>query len=289
MGSNVLNMNRFRRYFRSDLRAAVSNYGITFLVFSTLAVTAYLLHGLFFLTTSGEWYAMSSSLRIALFVISGLTVLISSPAKLYGHLTDRREGSAFLMVPVSRLEKFVSMVLISCIIIPFSFGLIYLTLDSLVCLIGPACGDSLFQIIFKSSPSFINTIPDLHIYKESFRSILTPWLYFDDIIQIALLFLLGALIFKKSKTGKTLGSLIIISISLKLLFTPIMSLAMFDKFRMMAEMMSDANITLEAIEQMFPFFSWVLRNLAILDTISDTLMNGLLMFFVWLRLKKLKH
>jgi hypothetical protein len=101
MGSNVLNMNRFRRYFRSDLRAAVSNYGITFLVFSTLAVTAYLLHGLFFLTTSGEWYAMSSSLRIALFVISGLTVLISSPAKLYGHLTDRREGSAFLMVPVS--------------------------------------------------------------------------------------------------------------------------------------------------------------------------------------------
>jgi hypothetical protein len=40
---------------------------------------------------------------------------------------------------------------------------------------------------------------------------------------------------------------------------------------------------------MFPFFSWVLRNLAILDTISDTLMNGLLMFFLWLRLKKIKH
>jgi hypothetical protein len=123
---------------------------------------------------------------------------------------------------------------------------------------------------------------------ESIRSILTPWLYFDDIIQISLLFLLGALIFKKSKTGKTLGSLILISISLNLLLTPIMSLTMFDKFKMMAEM-SDADITLGTMEQMFPFFSWVLRNLAILDTISDTLMNGLLMFFLWLRLKKIKH
>jgi hypothetical protein len=47
MRSNVFNMNRFRRYFSSDFRSAVSNYGITFLVFSTLAVTAYLLHGLF--------------------------------------------------------------------------------------------------------------------------------------------------------------------------------------------------------------------------------------------------
>ncbi|OPZ48174.1 MAG: hypothetical protein BWY95_01009 [Bacteroidetes bacterium ADurb.BinA104] len=75
---------------------------------------------------------------------------------------------------------------------------------------------------------------------------------------------------------------------MNLLLTPIMSLTMFDKFKMMAEM-SDADITLGTMEQMFPFFSWVLRNLAILDTISDTLMNGLLMFFVWLRLKKIKH
>ena len=288
MRSNVFNMNRFRRYFSSDFRSAVSNYGITFLVFSTLAVTAYLLHGLFFLTATGEWHGMSSWLRIVLFVIFGLTELIGSPAKLYGHLTDRKEGSAFLLVPASRFEKFVSMVLISCIITPFLFGIVYMTLDSFVCFIDPACGDSLFKSFFKNSPSFIDTTPDILIYKESIRSILTPWLYFDDIIQISLLFLMGALIFKKSKTGKTLGSLILISISLNLLLTPIMSLTMFDKFKMMAEM-SDADITLGTMEQMFPFFSWVLRNLAILDTISDTLMNGLLMFFVWLRLKKIKH
>lgn len=230
---------------------------------------------------------MSSWFRIVLFVIFGLTVLIGSPAKLYGHLTDRKEGSAFLLVPASRFEKFVSMVLISCIITPFLFGVVYMTLDSFVCFIDPACGDSCLKV-FQKLAVIHRYNPDILIYKESIRSILTPWLYFDDIIQISLLFLLGALIFKKSKTGKTLGSLILISISLNLLLTPIMSLTMFDKFKMMAEM-SDADITLGTMEQMFPFFSWVLRNLAILDTISDTLMNGLLMFFLWLRLKKIKH
>lgn len=288
MESTVSANNSFGRYFRSDLSAAISNFGISLLVFSTMAATTELFNGLFTLMLSGKWQGMIAGLRIPLFFIFGIIMLLSSPAKLYGHLTDRKEGTAFIMLPVSGFNKFLSMVLITCIIVPLFFGVVYLSLDALVCLLDPTAGESLFSMILLSfhidfNEFFANTSPILN-----FKAIMSPWLYLDDLVQTSLLFLLGALIFKKSKVGKTLGCLILIALSLQMITTPIMSLAMFDKIHMLSEM-ENVDFNGEFFNTTFPLLSWMLRHLVLLDTIQDTLVNCLLLFLVWLRLKKMKH
>ena len=288
MESTVSANNGFGRYFRSDLSAAISNFGISLLVFSTMAVTTEMFNGLFTLMLSGKWQGMIAGLRIPLFFIFGIIMLLSSPAKLYGHLTDRKEGTAFLMLPVSGFNKFLSMVLITCIIVPLFFGVVYLSLDALVCLLDPTAGESLFSMILLSfhidfNEFFANTLPIFN-----YKAIMSPWLYMDDLVQTSLLFLLGALIFKKSKVGKTLGCLILIALSLQMITTPIMSLAMFDKIHMLSEM-DNIDFNGEFFNTIFPLLSWMLRHLVLLDTIQDTLVNCLLLFLVWLRLKKMKH
>lgn len=290
MESTVSVNNRFGRYFRSDLSAAISNFGISLLVFSTMAATTELFNGLFSLMLSGEWQGMTTALRIVLFTVFGVIMLLSSPAKLYGHLTDRKEGTAFLMLPASRFEKYLSMVLITCIIVPLFFAAVYLSLDALVCLFDPTAGESLFSIIFLGSSriDFSEFVAEASFPIENFKAIMTPWLYLDDLSQISLIFLLGALIFKKSKVGKTLGSIILIALSLQLITTPIMSLAMFDKIHMLSDM-DNIDFSGEFFSNTFPLLSWMFRHLVLLDTVQDLLMNGLLLFLVWLRLKKMKH
>ena len=289
MENTVSVRNGFGRYFRSDLSSAISRFGISLLVFSTMAVTTELFNGLISAMLSGTWHGMTQSLRVLLFIIFGVIMILSSPAKLYGHLTDRKEGTAFLMLPASRFDKYLSMVLITCILVPLFFGVVYLSLDALVCLFDPTAGESLFSIIFMSSFHInfsdfsVDTLP-----LENFKAIMSPWLYLDDLTQTSLFFLLGALIFKNSKVGKTLGCLILIGISLQLVMTPIMSLVMFDKIHMLSEM-ENVDFNGEFFNTTFPLLSWMIRHLVLLDTIQDTLMNCLLLFLVWLRLKKMKH
>ncbi|MBR4842248.1 MAG: hypothetical protein IK006_04035 [Bacteroidaceae bacterium] len=293
MENEVFNLNRFWRYLKSEFDSFVSRYGISLLVMSTMAVTTEAFNGLISLIVAGEWQGVVEPVRYVLYGIFGMIVLITSPAKLYGHLTDRKEGSAFLMIPVSRLEKFISMVLITCVVVPFIFNMVYLGLDILVCKIDPTCGTSMFSRLFLTDLEPLlamggEELQEWSQYLSGIASAATPFLYFDDLFQISLVFLLGALIFKTSKTGKTLGCLILLGLSLEMLLAPVFALSFFDKFRVLAE--SDfSGFTLESFRDTFPFISWVGRHLALVDTLWDTLLNCLVLFLVWLRLKKMKH
>ena len=124
MENEVFSLNRFWRYLKSDFDAFISKYGITLLVVSTMPITCDVFTGVFSLMNMGKWEGLEVYSRLAFFVMFGMILLISAPAKLYGHLTDRKEGSAFLLLPVSRLEKYISMILITCIVLPFIFILI---------------------------------------------------------------------------------------------------------------------------------------------------------------------
>ena len=136
MENEVFNFNRFWRYLKSDFNAFVSRYGISLLVMSTMAVTTDAFNGMFSFLLTGQWVGTVAPVRYLLFAIFGIIVMFTSPAKLYGYLTDRKEGSAFLMLPASRLEKYVSMVLITGVVVPFIFCLIYFGLDIVVCMVG---------------------------------------------------------------------------------------------------------------------------------------------------------
>lgn len=293
MENEVLNWNRFWRYFKSDFKAFISRYGISLLVMSTMAVTTDAFNGLISFMLTGQWVGTVAPVRYLLFGIFGIIVFFTAPAKLYGYITDRKEGSAFLMLPASRLEKYISMVFITGIVVPFIFVLIYFGLDIVVCMVDKTCGNSMFsQLFFTDFRALLGTIPSelqgWSQYMEGITAVLSPFLYMDDIFQVLITFLLGALIFKTSKTGKTLGCLILLVLSLEMLFSPIIAFTFFDKFKVLTE--SDfAGFTSDMFCDTFPFLAWVGRHIALVDTLSDTLVNGLLLFLIWLRFKRMKH
>lgn len=297
MENEVFNWNRFWRYLKSDFNSFISRFGISLLVMSTMAVTTDAFNGLFSFFITGNWIGMTAPLRIILFVVFGIIVMFTAPAKLYGYLTDRKEGSAFLMLPASRLEKFISMVLITGVVVPFIFGVIYLGLDIMVCMVDPTCGKSIFNLMFYTDFTSIfggiaaemaAEMNEWNQYMTNMTSVFTPFLYLDDIFSTLMLFLLGALIFKTSKTGKTLGSLILLGLSLEMVLSPIVAFTFIDKYKVFAES-GMPDMTVEMFNQTFPMISWVSRHLALVDTVSDTFMNCLVLFLIWLRFSRMKH
>jgi hypothetical protein len=294
METEVFNLNRFWRYFKSDFDAFISRYGITLLVISTLGLSLDLIIGLFSLTSSGTWQGLIGPMRGALFFGTSAMVLIGSPAKLYGYVTDKKEGSAFLLLPVSTLEKYISMILITCIVVPLMFFMIYFGLDVMVCMIDPTCGTSLFSFIFYSNDfNLFNdetamAMSEWNEFIDHFRVLLNPALYIDDIIGTSLMFLLGALIFKTSKMGKTLGSIILISIAIQVVITPILAITGLSAIKDLNSM-DLTQLTADQFKTSFPFYSWIGLHLGLIDTLSDMLVNCLLLFFIWFRVKRIKH
>ena len=292
MENEIFSLNRFWRYLKSDFDAFISKYGITLLVVSTMPITCDVFTGVFSLMNMGRWQGLEVYSRLAFFVMFGMILLISAPAKLYGHLTDRKEGSAFLLLPVSRLEKYISMILITCIVLPFIFILIYLGLDVMVCMIDSTTDVSVFSFIY-SLEDFKATLAGVPVENLSrllnnFGSLANPYLYIDDIIQVSLIFLLGAIIFKTSKTGKTMGSVILISLVFKLATAPI--LAYITNIENLYQMGNAGYLdyTSEAFSNSYPFYAWVWSHLTLIDTIWDNILNCLLLFFIWFRLKRIK-
>ena len=289
MNNDVLNMNRLGRYLVTDVKNAIARYGVSLLVIATVALTGYLLVGFFTMIVGAGWQSLPVAGRLFMMVLSFIVLTISAPAKIYGFITDKKEGSSFLMVPASSLEKTISMILVCCVILPFAFFAVYLSLDQIICLIDSKCGDSLIMAINNGQNFLFDTFQRLSRESNNvipdYSSLTTPWMYFDDIAQGFLLFLLGALIFKSSKPAKTVGCLILLSIALSMITTPIVMHGAIERFKEAAS----SNMTPEEIFESFPFISWSMKHAVLVDFISDTIVNIGLAIAIYFRVRKIKH
>ena len=110
------------------------------------------------------------------------------------------------------------------------------------------------------------------------KEITCPWLYVDDMIGTSLIFLLGAVFFKKGKTVKTIMACIALAIAASIIATPIMTPWTNEIF----DMMDNGNF-----DEIFNF--GIFRHAAIFDTLNDTLVNIALLIGIWFRIKTLKH
>ena len=292
MNSDFFNINRFGRYLVTDIRNAIARYGISLLVMASISFAGYLLAGFFSMFLGQGWYSMNLVYRITLFVISAVVILISSPSKIYGFFTDKKEGSSFLTMPVSTMERTVSMVIVCCIAVPFAFLAIYLSLDQIVCLLDRSCGESIIMavndgqnylsnVMGKMYSDIGSVMPDF----EDIKAFSNPWLYYDDMAGSLLIFLLGALWFKSSKPAKTIGFMILFSIVLSMLLTPILTHGVLERFQEAA----NSGMSPEELMDSFPLITWMVKHAVLTDTLSDTFVNVLLFVLIWLRVKKMEH
>lgn len=289
MNNDVFNMNRFGRYLVTDIKNAIARYGISLLIMATISLTGYLLCGFFTTIVGTGWHSMGEVGRSVMMGITFVVLTITAPAKIYGFITDKKEGSSFLMIPASSLEKTLSMILVCCVIVPLAFFAVYFTLDQIVCLIDGRCGNSVIMLINNGQTMLTDTFQKLSQETDSFipdySCLVTPWMYMDDLAQGFLIFLLGALIFKSSKPAKTIGCLILLSMVLSMITTPIVLHGTIERFKEAAA----SSMSPEELFQSFPFLAWSMKHAVLLDFISDTVVNIGLAIAIYFRVREIKH
>ncbi len=202
---NVFDIRRFGKYFTYDLNNAWSNFGISAIVSGLLPLIFLVFFVIFGLIFDGRVPEFPSSVKFVIPMIILVILILSAPVKLYGSLTERKAGSDWLMIPASSFEKFLSMALMLCVVLPVVvFGLFSLC-DLLLGWLVPAYGGSAVKMIpsvlstVSGEPMNINGIPS-----SGFTAGGLVAMAFLTWCASILPFGLGAVCFKKGKAAKTI-------------------------------------------------------------------------------------
>lgn len=280
--SNTFNFNRFGKYFTYELKSHWSNSGIMVGIFALFPIIWYVVWKFFgtffnknilqvFSTGFPEIDGPQLVNRFWMFAILLIIFVIVFPAKTYGHVTDKAAGSQWLMLPASRLEKFLSMALNTLVVMPLVFFGLYFLSDYLICLIDKSCGIPLTS--FR-----INGVNE-DVFASWFLIVLNPTLVYSSI------FLLGAILFKKNKAFKTIAVLLALNMVISLFFGLAMTAT--------TDGIEPGRLEVWMNGTLLP---WLENHIEIVDTLINTIVNTVLAItliiiwsLVWVRLKRLQH
>ena len=266
--NNVFDFKRFGNYFLYDLRRAKNNYLISLLLMGLMPVAIYLIYQFFSLITGHGVTELPVESKIAAICISVCAVMLGAGAKIYGSITEKRAGSDFLMLPASTLEKWLSMVLIVCIVLPVALFVLLFVSDGIMGLFFPnSYGSRLFDL-----GALRGTI-DGFTGDEGFYFNM-PAVLFLDWCECLLIFTLGAVCFKKAKVAKTLLCLIAFSMVMSPLMLLLFGNAHIDN-EWLLEQFNNPDRAISAI-------NWFL-------SIIYTVVIGGLLAGLYFRLRTLKH
>lgn len=200
---NTFDLKRFGKYFLYDLRQAWTRYGILFLTLALFPVIYFVLTGSLGLLLGKAWHFPGEMERAFFYTCVLLVFLMTMPIVVYGFLTERQAGASWLLLPASRLEKYVSMLGVVLLVMPVAFMLIYAVADALLCACFPALGEPM------SGRDWWTVNAENVVQSDVVRFTKTGlWLgTFLGNSCILLFFLLGGLVFKRRKGAKTLLTL----------------------------------------------------------------------------------
>lgn len=228
---NKFNLNRFGKYFAYDLKSIWREQRVFLLVWCLLPIFFYMVymffsafgHGFFSILNGISINRPPLAIRVSVFSLASVIFLVLFPSRTYGFVTEKAKGSAWLMLPASRLEKFLSMILICLVVAPIVYFCVYLLSDALVCLLDKQCGSS---ILAAWNDFFTYRLTDNQVWLGGNGL----WTLVSSCLQITSVFLLGALIFKKMKVTKTVLALFVVSMVLFAIFTTYVSHADLSSF-----------------------------------------------------------
>ena len=274
--NNNFNFGRFGKYFVYDLKRQWKNIGMLVLTFALCPVIFYMLYMFFAALFDGGLMKLFSGMSIdgpSIWVRFGMAAVMITifvmlfPSRAYGEITDKAKGSEWLMLPASRLEKYVSMMLVTLLVIPIMYIVVYLLSDGLVCLFDKSCGGALMS--FRINDLLRTT--DIIIPANGL------WIIIANTVQYAIIFLLGGLIFKKWKVVGTL----LANFAIGMFFSTLISMLF-------------ANMDPVMVGE--KFMNWTVRHA---DSV-DLWLNGFTNFWtllivavsaiwIWFRLKRIQH
>lgn len=264
--NNTFNPGRFGKYFLYDLRNAKNNFGLSLIILGCLPIIVFVFYQIIYRLFSGGSPSPSIGNQISAMATAFAVVVLSFPVKVYGGLTDKKEGSSWLMIPASGFEKWLSMILVSCVVLPLCFFALLFGTDALLAAVFPSSWPTAIVRNFAMFNEKLVAETDGLLRMNVVSLILAEW------PETILLFTLGAITFKKAKTAKTFLALFLLSVLFSLTAAAFNINITIDNFNS-----SDADVV--RLVHIFRTFIW-----SMLAVWTAMLMAG-----TFARIKTLKH
>ena len=267
----TFDIRRFGRYLAWDLRNARNNAGFSLLVYGVTPIFIFAFYQICSLVFNGGTSPFGLTPRLvcifALIVLSAMML----PSRLYGRVTDRRYGTEFLLLPASTFEKFLSMVVIAGIVLPLCMSVLLLVSDSLLALCFPGLyGDALICMdngVFFGLDALGG---DDSVTFNFFLIMAMSWW------TNLLVFILGAIFFKRSKVAKTILTYFLVSSVFGVAFSAIMLCASENPDA--ADMIG----SMDDLQDLMSVLNWMVN-------IWYFLVSAVLLGLIYLRLRTIKH
>ena len=233
--NNTFDWTRFCKVVRKDFNNIWRNAGTSLLIITLLPILAWLLW--WALSGIEEMPAIAPEVRWCFIAGSVILAAMVSPSRMYRTANLQKEGIYFAMLPASKLEKYLSMLIFTIVVCPLLCFLGGMVLDYFLTLLpfGPYnkwlwqtdyLADALDGYRGLVSGAFPNVDENTMMLVQVF----TPW----KVVLYALLchlsyvalFLFTNTIFKKHKVLQTLLWTWLISFVLNLILTPVLGAMM---------------------------------------------------------------
>ena len=199
MKSEVFSGSRFWTYFKYDLTQLWRNHMKAAVGIGLSGLIAYVFVVLLSLIRGIGWHGIPFDGRFAI-MIAAFAALQLYQTRTYGYLTDKGKGSAWLMVPASSFEKWLSMIINTLIVIPLAFFVTYLAVDSLLCLLDPGIGTAVASKISGGLDSLSNGFVEINgTYDTTWGISMWTGILMASYCINLLYFLLCGICFKKHK------------------------------------------------------------------------------------------
>ena len=199
--SNTFDIKRFWNYFKWDLRNARNNYLLSLVICCATPLFFFIFHNLLNIILRTDGIETFKVVKFLPFLIAYFVVIFTFPVKAYGKVTEKRYGTEWTLTPASALEKTLSVILITCVVLPLLFVAMLGLWDFLLGFLFPGTyGDAAI-----SKLSNIREVAGKVLEKSVIRdeSVFTTAV-FSGWAEGILIYTLGSMFFKKGKIGKTI-------------------------------------------------------------------------------------
>ena len=213
--NNKFDWNRFCEVVKKDFRNLWPTFGTTMIVLAALPFAVWLMALVIDRTAT-----ISPNIRVAMIMVFSSFAAVMLPSRLYRTMNLHNEGIYYAMLPASKLEKFLSMLLFTFIVAPVVTYLGSMVIDIILRLMPTGAyhqwlwqGDGGFPLI-TTIPMDDDTLPGFHSW------LLTAAVY-SGLFASPAIFLYAATLFKKHKVLYTFLILYLLEFVLTVIAIPV--------------------------------------------------------------------
>lgn len=213
--NNKFDWNRFCKVVKKDFCNLWPMFGTTMIVLASLPFAVWLLALVIDRTA-----IISPNIRVAMIMVFSSFAALMLPSRLFRTMNLRNEGIYYAMLPASKLEKFLSMLIFTFIVAPVVTYLGSMVLDIILRLMPTG---AYHQWLWQGDGGFplITTIPTDDEMMPGFHSWLLTAATYSGLLASPAIFLYAATLFKKHKVLFTFLILYLLEFVLTVIAIPI--------------------------------------------------------------------